>query len=143
MRKLSFRTLREHFSNLVSVHLEVRLTSSGPRFRVHRKVEALQFWHSRQYCPSGFWSQKCSQFEKPSLKQQQSISHLLSCYSTQPNPSTSIPIPSSSTTTYKSTVTDITNQQHNIHHVFELENGNALWLLWYFSKRSSTWCQCC
>ena len=82
-------------------------------------------------------------YKKPSLKQQQSISHLLSCYSTQPNPSTSIPIPSSSTTTYKSTVTDITNQQHNIHHVFKLENGHAFWLLWYFSKRSSTWRQCC
>ena len=32
---------------------------------------------------------------------------------------------------------------HNIHHVFELENGHAFWLLWYFSKRSSTWRQCC
>ena len=47
-------------------------------------------------------------YKKPSIEQQQSISHLLSCYSTQPNPSTSIPILSS---TYNSTMTDITNQQ--------------------------------
>ena len=47
-------------------------------------------------------------YKKPSIEQQQSLSHLLSCYSTQPNPSTSIPILSS---TYSSTITDITNQQ--------------------------------
>ena len=47
-------------------------------------------------------------YKKPSIEQQKSISHLLSCYSTQPNPSTSNPILSS---TYSSTITDITNQQ--------------------------------
>ena len=47
-------------------------------------------------------------YKKPSTEQQQSTSHLLSCYSAQPNPSTSNPISSS---TYSSTITDITNQQ--------------------------------
>ena len=51
-------------------------------------------------------------YKKPSIEQQQSISHLLSCYSTQPNPSTSIQILSS---TYNSTITDITNQQSQFH----------------------------
>ena len=44
MRKSSFRTLKEYFSQFIKdlcTAMRLTLTSSGPSFQVHRKVETL------------------------------------------------------------------------------------------------------
>ena len=87
-------------------------TKNQPLSKKDNSAKIMQFWHSRQYCMFFRFLVRnihsLNNYKKQSIEQQKSISHLLSCYSTQPNPSTSNPILSS---TYSSTITDITNQQ--------------------------------